>query len=56
MTTETLARPIAQPASSPVLDRIFAAAPIPAAANDAASAKASLLVRRRERARRRDAR
>ena len=56
MTTETLARPIAQPASSPVLDRIFAAATLPAAANDAASAKASLLVRRRERARRRDAR
>ena len=56
MTTETLARPIAQPTSSPVLDRIFAAAPIPAAANDSASAKASLLVRRRERVRRRDAR
>ena len=56
MTTQILARPIAQPTSSPVLDRIFAAATLPAAANDIASAKASLLVRRRERARRRDAR
>jgi hypothetical protein len=56
MTTQILARPITQPASSPVLDRIFAAATLPAAANDSACAKASLLVRRRERARRRDAR
>lgn len=56
MTTQILARPIPQPASSPVLDRIFAAATIPATANDSASARPSLLVRRRERARRRDAR
>lgn len=56
MTTQTLARSIAQPASSPVLDRIFAAATIPAAANDSAGPRPSLLARRRERARRRDAR
>ncbi len=56
MTTQTLARPAAQSASSPVLDRIFAAAAIPAAANDGASAKTSILVRRRDRQRRRDAR
>ena len=56
MTTQTLARPIAQPASPPVLDRIFAAATIPAPANDSAGPRPSLLVRRRERARRRDAR
>ena len=56
MTTETLARPIAQSTSSPVLDRIFAAATLPAAANDSSSARPSLLARRRERARRRDAR
>jgi hypothetical protein len=56
MTTQILARPVAQPASSPVLERIFAAATLPAAANDSASARPSLLARRRERARRRDAR
>jgi hypothetical protein len=56
MTTQTLARPIPRPASSPVPDCIFAAATIPAPANDSASARPSLLVRRRERARRRDAR
>lgn len=56
MTTQPLARPITQPASSPMLDRIFAAATIPAAANDSSSARPSLLVRRRERARRRDVR
>jgi hypothetical protein len=56
MTPQTLARPIAQPTSSPVLDRIFAAAAIPAPANDSGNAQTSLLVRRRERARRRDAR
>jgi hypothetical protein len=56
MTTQIPARPIPQSASSPVLDRIFAAATIPAPANDSARARPSLLVRRRERARRRDAR
>jgi hypothetical protein len=51
MTTQTLARPAADP--SPVLERIFAA-PVPA--NDTEAARISLIVRRRERQRRRDAR
>ncbi len=53
MTTQTLARPQTQPAASPVMDRIFA---VPAPANDTAAARAALIVRRRERHRRRDAR
>lgn len=53
MTTQTLARPAALPTTSPVLDRIFAA-PVPA--NDTEAARTSLIVRRRERQRRRDAR
>lgn len=56
MTSLTLARPVATPASSPVLDRIFTAAHSLSAANDTASSSASLIVRRRERQRRRDAR
>lgn len=53
MNMQTLVRPAAQPAASPVLDRIFAA-PVPA--NDTEAARTSLIVRRRERQRRRDAR
>lgn len=51
MTTQTLARPTVQP--SPVLGRIFAA-PVPA--NDTEAASTALIVRRRERQRRRGAR
>ena len=51
MTMQTLARPTVQP--SQVLERIFAA-PVPA--NDTEAARISLIVRRRERQRRRDAR
>jgi len=51
MTTRTLARPSAQP--SPVLERIFTA-PVPA--NDTEAARTALIVRRRERQRRRVAR
>jgi len=39
-----------------MLDRLFATASLPAAANDAACARTSLLVNRRNRERRRDAR
>lgn len=53
MTTQTLARPAIQPASSLVLERIFAS-PVPA--NDTEAARISLIVRRRERQRRRDVR
>ncbi len=53
MTTQSLLRPAVQPAPSPVLERIFAA-PVPA--NDTEAARASLIVRRRERQRRRDVR
>ncbi|MBU3919986.1 MAG: hypothetical protein KJ833_09195 [Alphaproteobacteria bacterium] len=57
MTTLSIARPTPSPASSPVLDRIFSAAHQPAAAaNDASDARISLIVRRRERQRRRNAR
>lgn len=53
MITQTLARPAALPTTSPVLDRIFAT-PVPA--NDTEAVRISLIVRRRERQRRRDAR
>ena len=56
MTTLTLARPAAAPAASPVLDRLFAPAAPARAANDIKAQGASLIVRRRERQRRRDAR
>ncbi len=56
MTTLTLARPAAAPTSSPVLDRIFTSPAPGRAANDTAASGASLIVRRRERQRRRDAR
>jgi hypothetical protein len=51
MTTQILARPTVQ--LSQVLERIFAA-PVPA--NDTEAARTALIVRRRERQRRRDAR
>lgn len=57
MTTLIAQRPAAQPAAqSEILSRIFAGAPAPEAANDPATERPSLLVRRRERQRRRDAR
>lgn len=57
MTTLTAIRPAAQPAAqSEILARILAGAPIPAAANDPVAERPSLLVRRRERQRRRDGR
>ncbi|MEQ9506263.1 MAG: hypothetical protein RLO80_08310 [Hyphomonas sp.] len=56
MTTQTLARPAAAPAASLVLDRIFAPGAPARAANDMAAAATSLIVRRRERQHRRDAR
>lgn len=54
MNTLSLARPITP--ASPVLDRIFAPIAAPPPANDTAAPINSLLVRRRERQRRRDAR
>lgn len=56
MNTLPITRPTETPASSPVLDRIFAVAPQRIADNDQNAARASLIVRRRERQRRRDAR
>jgi hypothetical protein len=56
MTTQTLAHPATAPASSPVLDRIFAPTPAVKPANDAMAQSTSLIVRRRERQRRRDVR
>ena len=56
MNTLPLSRPIESPASSPVLDRIFAVALPRAADNDQNAARTLLIVRRRERQRRRDAR
>lgn len=56
MSAQTLVRPAAAPASSPVLDRIFAPVPAAHAANDTRTQAASLIVRRRERQRRRDVR
>lgn len=53
MTAQTLIRPAAQPS---VLGRIFVPAATPAAANDTAERATSLIVRRRERIRRRDGR
>ena len=53
MTTQTLARPTIQPAPLPVLERIFES-PVPA--NDTDATRISLIVRRRERQRRRVAR
>lgn len=48
--------PLSRPTESPVLDRIFAVALPRAADNDQNAARTSLIVRRRERQRRRDAR
>lgn len=56
MNTLLIPRPAETPASPSVLDRLFAAAPARLADNDTNPARASLLVRRRERQRRRDAR
>ncbi|MFN3911240.1 hypothetical protein [Hyphomonas sp.] len=56
MNTLLIPRPAAAPTASPVLDRLFAAAPARFADNDTSPARNSLLVRRRERQRRRDAR
>ncbi len=57
MTTFTAVRPAAQPtAKTEILDRILAGAPAPSAANDPVTERPSLLVRRRERQRRRDGR
>lgn len=53
MTAQTLIRPAAQPS---ILGRIFTPASAPAPANDTAERATSLIVRRRERIRRRDAR
>lgn len=54
MTAQTLTRPAA--AQPSVLGRIFTPAATPVAANDTAERATSLIVRRRERLRRRDAR
>jgi len=57
MTTLIAHRPAARPApQSEILSRIFAGAHTPPAANDPATERPSLLVRRRERQRRRNAR
>lgn len=57
MTTLTAIRPAAQPAAqTEIFARIFAGAPKPKAANDPETERPTLLVRRRERQRRRDAR
>jgi hypothetical protein len=57
MTTLTAIRPAAQPAAQPeILARILSDAPAPVAANDPVTERPSLLVRRRERQRRRDGR
>ena len=57
MTMLTAIRPAAQPAAkNEILDRILAGAPVPSAANDPVTERPSLLVRRRERQRRRDGR
>lgn len=53
MTAQTLIRPAAQPS---IFGRIFTPAAAPAPANDTAERATSLIVRRRERIRRRDAR
>lgn len=54
MTAQILTRPAASQPS--ILGRIFTPAAAPAAANDLQAASTSLIVRRRERLRRRDAR
>lgn len=57
MTTLTAIRPAAQPAAqTEILARIFAGTPTPRVANDPETERPTLLVRRRERHRRRDAR
>ena len=57
MNTLTAIRPAAQPAAqTEILARILAGAPAPKAANDPVTERPTLLVRRRERQRRRDAR
>jgi len=57
MTTLIAMRPAAQPAAqTEILARILAGAPAPSAANDPVTERPSLLVRRRERQRRRDGR
>ena len=57
MTMLTAIRPAAQPAAqNEILARILAGPPAPSAANDPVTERTSLLVRRRERQRRRDGR
>lgn len=56
MSTLSIPRPTEPAAASPVLDRIFAVAPPRAADNDTNYARTALIVRRRERQNRRDAR
>jgi len=56
MNTLNIARPAVPAPHSHVLDRILAPISAPAAANDTAGTQVSLIVRRRERQRRRDAR
>jgi hypothetical protein len=57
MTTLTAIRPAAQSAAqTEIFARLFAGTPAPKAANDPVTERPTLLVRRRERQRRRDAR
>lgn len=57
MTTLTAMRPAAQPAAqTEILARILPVTPAPKAANDPLAERPTLLARRRERQRRRDAR